>query len=47
MKFELEINKFDVSDIITTSGEVIDCEIPGLPVSEGGNEPDYIPPGTV
>ena len=38
MKVELELVRFNVADIIATSGA--ECADPGTPVSWGGNAPD-------
>ena len=39
VKAELELIRFDISDIVTTSGGVI-CEIPDLPPEDGGDGSD-------
>lgn len=40
MKFELDVVRFNIADVITTSDSVVECADPGLPVSWGGNAPD-------
>lgn len=39
MRAELELTRFNLSDVITTSG-VVECEIPDLPPEDGGDGSD-------
>lgn len=34
IKAEVSVIKFDINDIITASGEIASCSVPGKPVEE-------------